>query len=40
MRVLGENADEALRLKRERDLDVEGAKAEWRVGEGRLILRV
>lgn len=30
--------DSALTLKRVRDLDVEGAKAEWRVGEGILII--
>lgn len=40
MRVRGANAAEALRLKRERDLDVDGARAEWRVKEGRILLWV
>lgn len=39
MQVLGENAGETMRLKKERALDVERARAEWRVGEGRLVVR-
>ena len=38
----GENGEEggrsALTLKRERALDVDGAKAEWRVAEGLLVI--
>ena len=30
--------DSVLMLKRMRDLDVDGAKAEWRVGEGILVI--
>ena len=36
LRVKGHNAGEALRLKRQRDFDVEGAKAEWRINDRKL----
>lgn len=32
--------ERALRLKRQRDFDVEGAEAEWRVGEGEVVVFV
>ncbi|KZT03324.1 uncharacterized protein LAESUDRAFT_729351 [Laetiporus sulphureus 93-53] len=32
------SAAQALTLKRQRDLDVDNARAEWRVGEGRLVI--
>ncbi|EJD04912.1 uncharacterized protein FOMMEDRAFT_105099 [Fomitiporia mediterranea MF3/22] len=40
LRVRGHNAGEALRLKRQRDFDVEDARAEWRIGEQKLIVSV
>ena len=40
LRVKGLNAGEALRLKRQRDFDVENARAEWRIGERRLFVYV
>ena len=36
LRIKGHNAGEALRLKRQRDFDVEGAKAEWRINDRNL----
>lgn len=33
-------ADQVLTLKRQRDFDVDHARAEWRVGEGRLVVHV
>jgi len=39
MKIKGHNVGEALRLKRARDLNVEDAKAEWHVGEGRIVMR-
>lgn len=38
--ISGRNSlvDSALMLKRMRNLDVDGAKAEWRVGEGILVI--
>lgn len=38
LRIKGHNAGEALRLKRQRDLDVDYARAEWRIGERRVII--
>lgn len=38
LRIKGHNAGEALRLKRQRDLDVDHARAEWRIGERRVII--
>ncbi|KAI5119345.1 hypothetical protein M0805_004022 [Coniferiporia weirii] len=38
LRVKGYNVGQALRLKRQRDFDVDGARAEWRVQEGKLVL--
>ncbi|KAL5478773.1 hypothetical protein ACEPAI_2050 [Sanghuangporus weigelae] len=40
LRVRGHNAGEALRLKRQRDFDVENARAEWRVEEKKLVISV
>lgn len=40
MQVRGQNAGETMRLKRARDLDVEGARAQWVVEERRIILWV
>ena len=40
LRVKGHNAGEALQLKRQRDFDVENARAEWRVGEKKLVISV
>ncbi|KLO07037.1 hypothetical protein SCHPADRAFT_837224 [Schizopora paradoxa] len=40
MRMRGQNAGEAMRLKRCRDLDVEGARAQWMVRERRIVLWV
>lgn len=41
MKVRGLNAGEALRLKRfGREFDVDGARAEWRIGEGKLVVLV
>ena len=34
------SAEQALMLKRQRELDVENAHAEWRVAEGRLLIHV
>ncbi|KZT68106.1 hypothetical protein DAEQUDRAFT_745894 [Daedalea quercina L-15889] len=34
------SADQVLMLKRQRDLDVDSARAEWRVAEGRLVVHV
>ncbi|KAH8112119.1 hypothetical protein DFH11DRAFT_1788451 [Phellopilus nigrolimitatus] len=38
LRIKGHNAGEALRLKRQRNFDIESAQAEWRVGEEKLII--
>ncbi|KAL5525093.1 hypothetical protein ACEPAF_8962 [Sanghuangporus sanghuang] len=40
LRVRGHNAGQALRLKRQRDFDVENARAEWRVEEKKLVISV
>jgi hypothetical protein len=32
--------ERALRLKRQRDFDVEGAEAEWRLGSGEVVVYV
>ena len=40
LRIRGHNAGETLRLKRERDLDVDNARSEWRVGERRVVVWV
>ncbi|KAL5498350.1 hypothetical protein ACEPAH_2492 [Sanghuangporus vaninii] len=40
LQVRGHNAGEALRLKRQRDFDVENARAEWRVEEKKLVISV
>lgn len=40
LKTRGHNAGQALRLKRERDFDVEGARAEWKVKEGKLVVFV
>ncbi|KAH9837934.1 uncharacterized protein C8Q71DRAFT_755284 [Rhodofomes roseus] len=39
-RLSSPSVDQALMLKRQRDLDVGNARAEWRVAEGRLIVHV
>jgi len=40
LRIKGHNAGEALRLKRQRDLDVDNARAEWRISERRVVIWV
>lgn len=39
MRIRGENGGEAMKLKRVlRDLNLDSSRAEWRVGEGKLVI--
>lgn len=40
LRLRGLNAGEALRLKRQRDFDIDSARAEWRIGENKLVISV
>lgn len=40
LRIRGRNAGETLRLKRERDFDIENARAAWRVNERKLVISV